>query len=173
MHFKMNQPSLTDKDNEDHPLNDVVYYYISDDIHTTGGQTVPDGVKNLVPSGSYVNDNDISLLISTENMTNGDSEEVENIWAEISYQYRLPSAEGKDYNDWSMGWNDNADLSGCDPESVSAANGRCKMIVGAKSLMNKEDPKSKKSSGYAKITFDTGAMYEASEDYSGLYYGGL
>lgn len=174
MKIVRNQPSLTDRDNEGHAKNDVIYYYMSDDIDLQDGTTKADytewGYENEFSNSQYSYSSDVTLLLSTANMTNLEGE-APNIWADISYQERLPSAENADYNDWEhISWNNELDLSDCD--SASAGGGRYLKKLSAESLSNKEDPVTKHTNGYVKLLISNGSRPE-SEYYGGMYYGGL
>ncbi|MBQ3664570.1 MAG: hypothetical protein II919_00510 [Lachnospiraceae bacterium] len=178
--------SLTDRysdDTAEHDKGDykvIPYYYLTDDIVSTSGQTVDhtaDGFHNIEYYGT--NAGNITIGISTENMEYVSSHD--SIWAEITYQDRLPNAEGDDYNNWwsdaqrltanpAIDWNDKGQTA-ANEKPTQGQNIKKKAYV---SSGNISDPLTKKSKGYVNVTFNCNYPKEYSSYYfDGIYYGGL
>lgn len=99
--------------------NDVTYYFLSNDLHTTdpaSNQKVSANTINFQHSAINYSNNrnysqDVEIWLSTKNMVDESSasqntstttsqHDNSNLWAHVSYQDRVPYLEGYDYNQW-------------------------------------------------------------------------
>lgn len=98
--------SVTDADKTDStmPAQDVAYYSLSDNYKDENGDSL--NGENIQTYKAYSSTNTYSqypmITITTHNMSKGDK-----IWASVSWQDRLPSAENTSYNE--LIWNEDED----------------------------------------------------------------
>ena len=161
---------------------DIPYFYLTDDIVSTGGQTVDNTADGFHNIEYYNTGQKITLEISTENLNYNTTHY--SIWAEISYQDRVPNKEYDDYNNW---WEDDAKTTEnphvtWNDKGQTAANekptqGTYLKKVEYESSDNIDNGSTGKTVGHTTITFDSSYMptdqYYHSSKTAGVYYGGL